>query len=731
MGIFPTIAAAWQATTFAELIQRQAPGLMIVAQIRAYEQQNTWTATPSTSITYQVPIAQYTTKHGVRTIDTVLVSDPASVVASPVYAPSGNGIVTNLVVPYSLTQQTSIATVDANPGSFWHDLSGSGNLYISLPTSASPAPTFVRVGFLLYFSPGSPIIAQGFSDPTGNQYWPYLQSVPQIRRGLSNPFFGVVQQGTSRLSLIAASGLLDDAFSRYDFESGDVTVYLGGDALPFAEYQQFVLGKIEKAHWDENSISFDILDPNQQLLLNFPQTVFTTADATMRICFVGGYSISPVDIEPTAATTRIPIGSPKPAIYGRKINYKPVLVATTTSNSGNIYSLWCIAHHPCQYVESVTQANVTCPNGTGAISGYGTGSVGGAFDFWISLDNTYILMLGASPWNVTEQLYVTVRGKMNADGSLMDNPADIVQDIITVEGPGQAYPLDQTILAASQFVCNPYRTGLAFSPSEGSAPMRIIDAIDRICRDTLSYFYVTTANQFAFRTWWPSIASQQVLDENWGDFLASALDRDASRLYETIFCEYAENPLLWVKTYTSPFAASQMAAVPPLRQTGPSNFSILNVNRPECAAVIQNRNVTQNLKGTMMADQPSAWTMASRFARFVQAPAKRLSVTTKIRQMLWDLFQAFTVSKARFPQLSGMPLNFEAMEIVRDFTKFTLSLKADDCRVIPGQTFYAPDCTLPWSSMTDGQKRTVGVCADANGYALTTDPASYATQKAF
>src|SRR3990172_7081179 len=92
-------------TTFAALVTSKEPAVIALVEVGAGERFMGWTLT--SGIVYETTVSQQVGKHSCRTIT----------------ACTSGGV--------ALTSKTSIATVQATPGSFWHDTTV-GKLYVSM-----------------------------------------------------------------------------------------------------------------------------------------------------------------------------------------------------------------------------------------------------------------------------------------------------------------------------------------------------------------------------------------------------------------------------------------------------------------------------------------------------------------------------------------------------------------------------------------------------------------------
>lgn len=704
---------SYRPATFAQFEQQQAPEPLVIVHVRAHELVTTWTKTGGRSIVYQAPVVQYDTVLNVRRVDRVSVSDPSTLVETQIYIGPSDTPTMNTVEVTSLTQRATVALVDSNPGSFFHDLAA-GVLYVSMIDGSAPAAKVIYCGFLLKFGPGRSADGSDYKDGDGDVAFPYLEGVPQITKSVGSAFFGVIQGGTGTLALISASGNLDEFVERYVWEQGEVTAYLGAPSLPWSEFQEYPLGRVQSTDWTETRFSLSLMDAANDLSIKFPREVFSAADATKKLLFYRGGVVgsafatkAPVSIEPTAATTRLAIGQPKPLGYGRNENVTPVCVAISATAG-----MWRLTRHPNYAIESVTVGDETV----------GEGGAGTTFDWYATLDLSSICIFAKTGSLASASPLVTFSGKMKASGELMTNPADIVRDIVSVEA-GLATPFDTDVLDRSRFLCNLY------TAQDYIATESVLSAVlDRYMQSTLSFFYLSNDGEFRFETWAPSVASEVTLDEGFGDFIDIGRSSDGVRLYPTVFVEYALNPSRGSVGGGVATGAVQPGAGTKAASTR-GNYLRTSSTRAEGAALILDRTVPFTVQGTVLADESSAFILASRYAKLSQASAKKWRITSRQRAARLDLFSAVGLVKERKPTIAGRTPHLMVTKITRDLAQLLFSMELVDQYVIGAQSFIAPTGGVAWSTLTTDERRSIGCFTDNAGYPDATAPESWGTDR--
>lgn len=671
---------AGEPTTFADFVKYHAPGCVVLAQVEAFERLYTWTATAGRTVTWQADITQHTTIHSFRTVEKVRVTDPDIDPPAPV----------------QLTSRASVALVDANPGSFHFDPATS-IAYVSLADNSTPNGKITSVAFTLYFTSGPPDAGSIFVDSDDNTYVPLVVGVPNSSRNVQDPFAGVVTTGGGDLRLISASGDYDDLFSSYIWEDGHVEIRLGGDRLPFSQYNRLFTGTTQNKTWNEREFVLSLKDGNEQLKTDVTSVVHAEADADVSTTYTLG--------APVGATARltknpsqigeskIPIGEPKPIGYGVLEGIRPVPIAVgEATGTFNAEGVFCLTGHSIMSVESVTVGSHTVTRGQEDDDA--------KFHWHYNLASglIYIASLAdvTDPVSVARDLVsVNFTGKpITATGGVMDNFADIVEDLLDHAGITTA--LDSAVLARSRFLCNLFAARIYISSKR-----QVREILDKICVSTLAYFYLSNAGEYRFDVWAPSVQSEVTLTEASGDFVSISAVTQADRLFTRVQVEYGSNPS---------------------RDGG--EFLTEEVRRPEAVGVVD-RDLPFVVEETFLADKESAFVLGTRYARFFEKPAAVFEIETKLKPVALDLVSRGIIEKARLPiKRPGADMHFCIIGMTRNLQTFLTRLTVDDQRVIGSQAFIAADNSLAWTAATEDERDTTGFLTDANGYIDPSIPAS-------
>lgn len=288
-----------------------------------------------------------------------------------------------------LDEETSSANVVANPGTWFYD-SATGILYVNPPdpTARSFFDDTYQAKLVFYFSN----VAKTFR----SAYWrPLLTSAPDLRMSIDPRFTGVGQIGSGNVTLENADGFFDLLDDNIQWDSGEVTMELGldlpGGAMDEADYQTFGTWRIERTERDASRFTLVVREPKTNLENLIPRREFTRAEF------------------PQIAEDLV--GKPIPWGWGRLFGVKPTLINRNTKK-------FKLADHPIRSLEAVR------------IKRDGEG--------WKQINYETVDLRKAEftlgdAWE-DQEVSVDFFGRTNADGSLMENPSDVMADLLDYVG---------------------------------------------------------------------------------------------------------------------------------------------------------------------------------------------------------------------------------------------------------------------------------------------------------
>lgn len=289
----------------------------------------------------------------------------------------------------SLDEATSIANCVSTVGSFYFD-SGNRVLYVNPPTGRNIYTDTFQAKLAFYFSRKTKHLR-------GIPWVGRLMNAPSLSLRIDARFTGVGQVGSGSISLANRDGFFDELDEAVQWDAGTVTMEIGVDYpdgssdMDEADYQTIGTWRIEKASRSGGNFNLSLREPKTTLENKIPRNTFT------RVAY------------PNIADDTI--GKPIPLAYGRLFGVKPVAI----DKSARKFKL---ADHAIKSIEAVRVRNADGAGGWRTVSTQ-TQNL-----------NRAEFTLSTADWSDNEDVSVDLLGRMNLDGTLMENPADVMQDLL-------------------------------------------------------------------------------------------------------------------------------------------------------------------------------------------------------------------------------------------------------------------------------------------------------------
>jgi hypothetical protein len=214
----PGLTAAYIA-----LLASNPPQYVVLAEVQVAEQLNVWTAAGGgfTNTFYTSWFRQ----------------DLTSIISGGIYRRLD--FVRQNNVTY--TSQSSIASVDANAGSYFHDTT-TNRIYVRTVSGSNPNSfAFFGAWFTLFFSTSK----IDFTDQP--LYWPIISGqLPALRSEMPDLLFGSTINASGQLSLHNGDGLFDRISAQYIWRNKQVTLKLGGVGLLYEDFATIVTMRINQ-----------------------------------------------------------------------------------------------------------------------------------------------------------------------------------------------------------------------------------------------------------------------------------------------------------------------------------------------------------------------------------------------------------------------------------------------------------------------------------------------------
>ena len=185
----------------------------------------------------------------------------------------------------NLTEQTSIATVEANASSWWWD-EANATLYVHSSTGSDPDTFTTYQAIVEFYFSTKPIVLNRTDgdDDTGIYHHPWvLSGLPQLTERDDDALFGAKVTTGTRLALVNGSGWWDTILAHdgdYRWKHAPVCFLLGGSyrngatVLLRSEYDEMVTMLVEDVTATEESAAFELKPLAARLTEQIPVTPY-------------------------------------------------------------------------------------------------------------------------------------------------------------------------------------------------------------------------------------------------------------------------------------------------------------------------------------------------------------------------------------------------------------------------------------------------------------------------
>lgn len=327
----------------------------------------------------------------------------------------------------SLTERASAALVDANAGSWWWDRANA-RIYVHPTGSVSPYSKTLQGVLQFHFTDRVGRIYNGV------YYDPRVKSLPSISMRIEEQFGGTGQIGGGKLEFNNEDGFFD-RLSMLDWNAGSVSVKMGADDPLSTLLESTPQGVYTESAFD-GAVTDTGLDgalapvPGASIPYH-PECSYIDFDSAgvWRVTSWerkdSGFALKLEERKgilkrkiPVAHWTRedwplmdeVDVGKPKQIAYGYVYDVRPVCVDVTALR-------FRVAGHAVHDIATVRVYDANT-------------------ETWIikplasktAADAEFTLTAG--DWTTGQEIAVDLIGKQNVDGTIMENPSDVVADLI-------------------------------------------------------------------------------------------------------------------------------------------------------------------------------------------------------------------------------------------------------------------------------------------------------------
>jgi len=435
-------------TSFAALIGKATSEKIVLVEINVAEHLLGWSLTGGQTNTYEISFLN-------ETID--LPNGTTETIRKAISAVEEDST--------ALTVRTSIATVEANAGSYWHD-TASAKLYVHMTDSDSTTGHTIIGFFWLYFA------TKGI-ELNGRYYEPYIGSegIPNLIQSNPNLYWGVVFMAQGLIHFLNERGYFDQISERFIWTNKTVRLLIGGDSLPYSEYKILYNFKVLGKNFTRNEFSLEVGSEPYNLMTTIPTNKFLNTNYP--------------NLDPKAE------GLPIPIYYGvYNANQAPIATCIHSSFAANCYQFKLCDHA----INSFTQAYINYEAGSGweTINSSNVETTAATF----TILSTHF-RLGAS------RVKAAFQGKASS-GTVIEGAPDVIEDILR----------GLLNYASSNLQTTSFTDSKAESEFSLNVPIEkeieAISIIEGICRTDLGFFDIDENGKFRYRTWKPYITSTMV-----------------------------------------------------------------------------------------------------------------------------------------------------------------------------------------------------------------------------
>ena len=237
-----TTRAAYLPSKFEKLILKSKPKLIFLVEANPLMELMGWALTADQTYTYETEF------------------DEGGAALDAVYE---NGL--------ALKVKTSIATVEATAGTYWHDTVNK-LVYVHTTGGDSPINAFIAGSLWLYFTTWQ----VGATIYNGNYYLPLIAAdgIPDISQIIQPYYEGTFAVSSGTVSLIngkVRKGFyFDRRYAKYLWLNRKVRILAGGENFTYAEFATINTGSVNAVNIDDRRMSLDLRDLRDGLQRDLP-----------------------------------------------------------------------------------------------------------------------------------------------------------------------------------------------------------------------------------------------------------------------------------------------------------------------------------------------------------------------------------------------------------------------------------------------------------------------------
>ena len=351
-----------------------------------------------------------------------------------------------------LASVASIALLDSEPSFYWNTTNKI--LYIRLSDWDHPRLHTINLGVPVFLRSGG---SRAYY--TDSFHEDRILSIPQVGRERDRLFFGILSFDNADLRIDNRDGRFDDLPDR-DVYNQELRLYSGDDSMTtIAEFTRRGSYFVERVKLRQDAVQITAADPRKMLSQSVPGAVFSVDDYT---------NLADDDV-----------GRPIPLGYGR------VRKAPVTCTNRAVYdktAAQTLNFKICDTTNHAIHAITTVYHGDTELTVTNKNTANATFDYAKAADEEISF----------RELTVTYSGYV--DGSLIENPVDIITDIIALyaEKPYSSTNYDMTEVAAE-------KVGMWDCALHVEKATTLSEIIETLVFSVMTQFIVLDDGRFTFR----------------------------------------------------------------------------------------------------------------------------------------------------------------------------------------------------------------------------------------
>jgi hypothetical protein len=264
-----------------------------------------------------------------------LLQDPVNVYSTPLDTYHGSDIQDVEKGGTAMNRAASVTTLQSTPlDEFFYDI-GNELLYINIDIDNTPYDFKYVVNHLMYFSNDATFRLDIPTAIATIRPDPAVDKIPKVKHTNKGTVFGLSLISDASFEINNLNGLLDEWYNRLEWTDADCDIYLGGEDLPWSEYQIIYAGRVARGKgkmsvsWSRDALKIKIQDKRARIMGKF---ITNNRDPI------------PEGDRYTLGVDRLNVGKPAPKMYGRLAYRIPAIAQNRSYTLGSAISAIAIAN---------------------------------------------------------------------------------------------------------------------------------------------------------------------------------------------------------------------------------------------------------------------------------------------------------------------------------------------------------------------------------------------------